>query len=64
LNEITAISELLKLLNLSGCTVTIDAMGTQTTIAKTVQEGNADYVLSVKENQGTSFLKIFLFCLA
>lgn len=50
-NEITAIPELLKMLNLSGCIVTIDAMGTQTAIAKTIQEGNADYVLSVKENQ-------------
>jgi len=54
-NEITAIPELLKLLNLSGCIVTIDAMGTQTAIAKTIQEGNADYVLSVKENQGHLF---------
>jgi len=54
-NEITAIPELLKMLNLSGCVVTIDAMGTQTTIAKTIQESNADYVLSVKENQGHLF---------
>src|SRR5574341_109223 len=51
-NEITAIPELLKLLALSGCIVTIDAMGTQTHIAKTIVEGEADYVLSVKENQG------------
>ena len=51
-NEITAIPELLKLLNLSGCIVTIDAMGTQTQIAKTIREAEADYVLSVKENQG------------
>lgn len=62
-NEITAILEFLKLLNLSECIVTIDAMGTQTAIAKTIQEGNADYVLRVKENHG-SYLKIFLFCLA
>jgi predicted transposase YbfD/YdcC len=54
-NEIMAIPELLKLLNLSGCIVTIDAMGTQTAIAKTIQEGHADYVLSVKENQGHLF---------
>ena len=54
-NEITAIPELLKLLNLSGCIVTIDAMGTQTAIAKTIQDCNADYVLSVKENQGHLF---------
>jgi predicted transposase YbfD/YdcC len=54
-NEISAIPELLKMLNLSGCIVTIDAMGTQTSIAKTIQEANADYVLSVKENQGHLF---------
>jgi predicted transposase YbfD/YdcC len=51
-NEITAIPELLKLLALSGCIVTIDAIGTQTNIAKTIVEGEANYVLSVKENQG------------
>src|SRR6266498_1334732 len=51
-NEITAIPELLKLLALSGCIVTIDAIGTQTNIAKTIIEAQADYVLSVKENQG------------
>jgi predicted transposase YbfD/YdcC len=54
-NEITAIPELLKLLAISGCIVTIDAMGTQTQIAKTIREGDADYVLSVKENQGHLF---------
>jgi predicted transposase YbfD/YdcC len=54
-NEITAIPELLKMLALSGCIVTIDAMGTQTTIAKTIREANADYILSVKENQGHLF---------
>jgi len=51
-NEITAIPELLKLLTLSGCIVTIDAIGTQTNIAQTIVEAEADYVLSVKENQG------------
>ena len=54
-NEITAIPELLKLLAISGCIVTIDAMGTQTNIAKSIVEGQADYVLSVKENQGHLF---------
>ena len=54
-NEITAIPELLKLLAVSGCIVTIDAMGTQTNIAKTIREAKADYVLSVKENQGHLF---------
>ena len=51
-NEITAIPELLKLLAISGCIVTIDAIGTQTNIARTIIEAEADYVLSVKENQG------------
>jgi predicted transposase YbfD/YdcC len=54
-NEITAIPELLKILAISGCIVTIDAMGTQTNIAKTIVEAHADYVLSVKENQGHLF---------
>lgn len=54
-NEITAIPELLKMLALSGCIVTIDAIGTQTNIAKTIVEAEADYVLSVKENQGHLF---------
>jgi predicted transposase YbfD/YdcC len=51
-NEITAIPELLKLLSLAGCIVTIDAIGTQTQIAQTIIEAQADYILSVKENQG------------
>ena len=54
-NEITTIPELLKILAISGCIVTIDAMGTQTNIVKTILEANADYVLSVKENQGHLF---------
>jgi predicted transposase YbfD/YdcC len=54
-NEITAIPELLKMLALSGCIVTIDAIGTQTGIAQTIVEAQADYVLSVKENQGNLF---------
>jgi predicted transposase YbfD/YdcC len=51
-NEITAIPELLKLLALAGCIVTIDAIGTQTNIARTIVDAEAEYVLSVKENQG------------
>jgi len=50
-NEITAIPELLSTLALTGCTVTIDAMGTQTAIAETIQSRGADYVLAVKDNQ-------------
>ena len=50
-NEITAIPELLSTLALAGCTVTIDAMGTQTAIAEAIQQRGADYVLAVKDNQ-------------
>jgi predicted transposase YbfD/YdcC len=50
-NEITAIPEVLRLLDLRDCTVTIDAMGCQTAIAKQVVQQGAHYVLAVKENQ-------------
>jgi predicted transposase YbfD/YdcC len=50
-NEITAIPELLKVLDLEGCTVTIDAMGCQTKIVGEIIAKGADYVLAVKENQ-------------
>jgi predicted transposase YbfD/YdcC len=51
-NEITAIPELLTILDIRGCTVTIDAMGCQTEIAQAIIDAEADYVLSVKKNQG------------
>jgi predicted transposase YbfD/YdcC len=54
-NEITAIPELLRLLDISGCVVTIDAIGTQTEITETIIEGGGDYLLAVKENQGRLF---------
>lgn len=50
-NEITAIPLLLDLLDLEGSIVTIDAIGTQTKIAKKIIENGADYILSVKGNQ-------------
>jgi len=50
-NEITAIPELLSTLALTGCTVTIDAIGTQTAIAEAIQQRGAEYVLPVKDNQ-------------
>lgn len=50
-NEITAIPELLEVLSLAGCIVTIDAMGCQEEIAKQIVEKEADYVLAVKNNQ-------------
>jgi len=49
-NEITAIPELLTMLAIEGCIVTIDAMGTQTAIARTIVSRGADYVLCVKDN--------------
>lgn len=49
-NEITAIPELIKTLNLSGATITIDAMGCQKAIAETIIEAKADYILSIKDN--------------
>lgn len=52
-NEITAIPELLRVLDLRRATVTIDAMGCQTEIAKTVVDGEGDYLLAVKDNQPT-----------
>jgi len=52
-NEITAIPELIKNLEISGSIVTIDAMGCQKEIAATIQEAGADYVLAVKDNQPT-----------
>lgn len=51
-NEITAIPELLDMLNLKGAVVTIDAMGTQRAIAGKIVEKQGDYILSVKGNQG------------
>ncbi len=51
-NEITAIPTLLKLLELKGCIVTIDAMGCQINIAKQIIKQKADYVLGLKGNQG------------
>jgi predicted transposase YbfD/YdcC len=50
-NEITAIPELLKVLALNGCIVTLDAVGTQKTIAKQIIDQGADYILSLKGNQ-------------
>lgn len=54
-NEITAIPELLKLVDIRGAIITIDAMGTQTAIAKQVVDEKADYVLALKGNQGTLY---------
>jgi predicted transposase YbfD/YdcC len=54
-NEITAIPELLKVLDLQGCIVTLDAMGTQKAIAEQIVTQGGDYVLALKGNQGNLF---------
>jgi predicted transposase YbfD/YdcC len=66
-NEITAIPELLRVLDLEGCIVTIDAMGCQKTIAEKIIAKKADYVLGLKGNQGNLHDDVELFfqdCLA
>ena len=66
-NEITAIPELLQVLALEGCIVTIDAMGCQKTIAEKIADKGADYVLGLKKNQGNLHADVELFfqdCLA
>ena len=77
-NEITAIPQLLKALEIEGCIVTIDAMGCQRTIAQQIVERGAAYVLALKGNQGrlfeavqqifaqsqkTQFLRLSLICI-
>ena len=52
-NEITALPELLRALELTGCVVTVDAMGCQKNVAKEIHEADAEYVLALKGNQGT-----------
>jgi len=52
-NEITAIPELLRLVDIQGAIITIDAMGTQKAIAAQIIKGKADYVLALKGNQET-----------
>jgi predicted transposase YbfD/YdcC len=52
-NEITAIPEVLRLVDIKGAIITIDAMGTQKAIAAQIIDGKADYVLALKGNQGT-----------
>jgi predicted transposase YbfD/YdcC len=52
-NEITAIPELLRLVDIKGTIITIDAMGTQKAIAAQIVDSEADYVLALKGNQET-----------
>jgi predicted transposase YbfD/YdcC len=60
-NEITAIPALLALLDLTGCIITIDAIGTQTNIAQQIIDQGGDYLLSVKKNQKQLYEDIKLF---
>ena len=62
-NEITAIPELLSLLEIEGCIVTIDAMGCQKKIAGDIVDKGGDYVLGLKGNQGTLRADVELFFL-
>ena len=60
-NEITAVPELLRALELAGCIVTADALHCQKHIAKEIKEADADYVLALKGNQGTAFTEVKTF---
>lgn len=60
-NEIAAVPELLRVLELSGCIVTMDAMGCQKKIAKEIVEADADYVLALKGNQETAHEEVKTF---
>lgn len=60
-NEITAIPKLLEMLEIRGCIVTIDAMGTQKEIAEKIIDKDADYILSLKENQKTLYNDVKLY---
>jgi predicted transposase YbfD/YdcC len=57
-NEITAIPELLRLVDIKGTIITIDAMGTQKAIAAQIIDGKADYVLALKGNQETLYQQV------
>jgi predicted transposase YbfD/YdcC len=54
-NEITAIPKLLEMIDITGATITIDAMGTQTAIAEQIIDGGGDYVLALKGNQSSLY---------
>lgn len=57
-NEITAIPELLRMLDIAGCIITIDAMGTQKEIAQLIRSNQADYVLALKQNHGELYEEV------
>ena len=57
-NEITAIPELMRLIDLKGAIITIDAMGTQTAIVDQIVDGEGDYILALKANQDSLFQQV------
>lgn len=57
-NEITAIPELIKILDISGCIVTIDAMGCQKDIVKLISEKEGDYLITLKKNQSNLYKNV------
>jgi predicted transposase YbfD/YdcC len=57
-NEITAIPELLQLLAIKGCIVTIDAMGCQTSIASQIRDQEGDYLLALKSNHKKAYTAV------
>lgn len=57
-NEITAIPLLLEMLAVEGCIITIDAMGTQKSIAKQIQAKKADYILTLKANHSNLYKQV------
>ena len=57
-NEITALPQLIRLLDLSGCTATIDAMGCQVECAQAIRDQKGDYMLCIKENQPTLYTEV------
>jgi predicted transposase YbfD/YdcC len=57
-NEITALPELINVLDLAGCIVTIDAMGCQREIVKKIVKKEADYVIAVKNNQPSLYERV------
>jgi predicted transposase YbfD/YdcC len=57
-NEITAIPELIKILDISGCIVTIDAMGCQKDIVKLITQKQGDYIITLKKNQGNLYKSV------
>lgn len=61
-NEITAVPELLQLLDVKGCIVTVDAINTQKDTAQAIRERGADYVLALKANHGLLYEDVRALC--